>query len=238
MRLGPRPGLGAAPPGCCSRGRSTATGSSDPDHASEIEVRFHADGPAQTTVEVEHRYFERLIGGEGAHGAIRSGGGWPALLESYARMVKDLTVKDDQDGAGQEEQGGRVGEHPDAPYPVRTFGPDPVRPVPPIIAVEAKCEGGVVLMRYRITEHDADIEIHVHETGEHSRQLFASLQACQEGRCGCPTDQYDRLEDMAVQTDLDEVTIRLHPRAGQRFAPEQLQVCLDYTLAQVDDNAD
>ena len=37
----------------------------DPTHASEIEVRFHADGPAQTTVEVEHRYFERLIGGEG-----------------------------------------------------------------------------------------------------------------------------------------------------------------------------
>jgi len=61
----------------------------DPAHASEIEVRFHADGPAQTTVEVEHRYFERLVDGENVHGAIRSGGGWPALLDSYARMVKD-----------------------------------------------------------------------------------------------------------------------------------------------------
>ena len=61
----------------------------DPSRASEIEVRFHADGPAQTTVEVEHRYFERLVDGEGVYGAIRSGGGWPALLDSYARMVKD-----------------------------------------------------------------------------------------------------------------------------------------------------
>jgi len=75
----------------------------DPTHASEIEVRFHADGPAQTTVEVEHRYFERLVDGENVHGAIRSGGGWPALLDSYARMVKDQTSRDqtgtDQTGA-------------------------------------------------------------------------------------------------------------------------------------------
>ena len=70
----------------------------DPTHASEIEVRFHADGPAQTTVEVEHRYFERLVDGEGVHGTIRSGGGWPALLDSYARMVKDQTGTD-QTGA-------------------------------------------------------------------------------------------------------------------------------------------
>jgi uncharacterized protein YndB with AHSA1/START domain len=66
----------------------------DPAHASEIEVRFHADSPAQTTVVVEHRYFERLIGGEGVHGAIRSGGGWPALLDSFAHMVKDQTSAD------------------------------------------------------------------------------------------------------------------------------------------------
>ena len=90
-------------------------------------------------------------------------------------------------------------------------------------------------MRYQITEHDAGIEIQVHQSGEHAPQLLASLRDCQQGRCGCPTDQYDRLEDMAVQTDTDDVTIRLHPRAGQRFDPEQLQVCLDYTLAQADD---
>jgi uncharacterized protein YndB with AHSA1/START domain len=64
----------------------------DPAHASEIEVRFHADGPAQTTVEVEQRYFERLADGHSTHGAIRGGGGWAALLDSYARRVKDLTT--------------------------------------------------------------------------------------------------------------------------------------------------
>jgi uncharacterized protein YndB with AHSA1/START domain len=61
----------------------------DPGHASEIEVRFTADGPDATTVEVEHRYFDRLVGGEGVHGAITGGGGWAALLDSYAKAVAD-----------------------------------------------------------------------------------------------------------------------------------------------------
>ena len=59
----------------------------NPDHASEIEVLFVEDGPEQTRVEVEHRYFERLDGGQAIHDAIRSGGSWAVLLESYAKTA-------------------------------------------------------------------------------------------------------------------------------------------------------
>lgn len=59
----------------------------DPDRASEIEVRFTSDGPEQTTVTVEHRHFDRLVAGQAVHDAIRGGGGWPALLDSYATTV-------------------------------------------------------------------------------------------------------------------------------------------------------
>lgn len=61
----------------------------DPDHASEIEVLFTADGPGQTTVEVEHRHLDRLEGGQAISDAIRGGGGWAALLESFAKTVAD-----------------------------------------------------------------------------------------------------------------------------------------------------
>jgi uncharacterized protein YndB with AHSA1/START domain len=59
----------------------------DPEHASEIEVRFTPDGPGQTTVEVEHRLFDRLVGGDAIHGTINGGGGWTALLDGYAKAV-------------------------------------------------------------------------------------------------------------------------------------------------------
>jgi hypothetical protein len=59
----------------------------DPDHTSEIEVLFVEDGPEQTRVEVEHRYFERIDGGQAIHDAIRGGGSWTVLLESYAKTA-------------------------------------------------------------------------------------------------------------------------------------------------------
>jgi uncharacterized protein YndB with AHSA1/START domain len=61
----------------------------DSDHASEIDVRFTANGPAESTVEVEHRYFERLDGGQAINDAIRGGGGWALLLDGFAKIVAD-----------------------------------------------------------------------------------------------------------------------------------------------------
>jgi uncharacterized protein YndB with AHSA1/START domain len=53
--------------------------------ASEVEVRFVADGAGRTRVELEHRNFERM--GAAAGEKMRSGvdGGWPSLLEMFAK---------------------------------------------------------------------------------------------------------------------------------------------------------
>jgi uncharacterized protein YndB with AHSA1/START domain len=59
----------------------------DPEHASEIEVRFTADGPSQTIVELEHRLLDRLADGQAIHDTIISGGGWTAILELCAKAV-------------------------------------------------------------------------------------------------------------------------------------------------------
>lgn len=59
----------------------------DPEHASEIDVRFTANGPALTTVAVEHSSFERLVGGGTINDAIRGGGGWVLLLDCFAETV-------------------------------------------------------------------------------------------------------------------------------------------------------
>jgi hypothetical protein len=89
-------------------------------------------------------------------------------------------------------------------------------------------------MRYEISEQGKHVQIQIHQTGEHTPRLVASLQDCREGRCSCPTDQYDRLEDMTVQTGVDQLTVRLHPKPGQRLDTDQLQACLDYTLDQAE----
>jgi uncharacterized protein YndB with AHSA1/START domain len=59
----------------------------DPEHASEVDVRFTAEGPELTRVDVEHRHFERLVAAQGVHDGMRNGGGWKALLEAYAALA-------------------------------------------------------------------------------------------------------------------------------------------------------
>lgn len=58
----------------------------DPDltHASEVEVRFTESG-GQTTVDFEHRYIERLGGAEELARSVGSSGGWPGILDLFAK---------------------------------------------------------------------------------------------------------------------------------------------------------
>jgi len=59
----------------------------DPEHASEIEVRFTPEGSDQTTVDLEHRLIHRLVGGEAIRDSISGGGGWSAVLAQFAKAV-------------------------------------------------------------------------------------------------------------------------------------------------------
>lgn len=61
----------------------------DPEHASEIEIRFTADGPEQTRVELEHRLLDRLVAGEALRDGISGGGGWGAILAMFAKATEN-----------------------------------------------------------------------------------------------------------------------------------------------------
>jgi len=56
----------------------------DPDHASEVEVLFIAEGGNRTRVELEHRYFERHGADAAAvRGAVSATGGWGRVLDAF-----------------------------------------------------------------------------------------------------------------------------------------------------------
>ncbi|MBF6067864.1 MULTISPECIES: SRPBCC family protein [Nocardia] len=64
----------------------------DPRRASEIEIRFTADSPEQTTVTLEHRHLDRLVDGRAIHDTIAErGGGWSTLLELFRRTAESAS---------------------------------------------------------------------------------------------------------------------------------------------------
>jgi uncharacterized protein YndB with AHSA1/START domain len=68
---------------------------SDPAKASEVEVRFVAEGPARTRVELEHRHIDRHGDGwESMRDAVGSEGGWKVGLRAYAERLSREKVAD------------------------------------------------------------------------------------------------------------------------------------------------
>ena len=60
----------------------------DTSVSSEVEVRFIADGPNATRVELEHRNFERMGAEPGEKMRKDVDGGWPGMLEHFKQAAE------------------------------------------------------------------------------------------------------------------------------------------------------
>jgi uncharacterized protein YndB with AHSA1/START domain len=61
----------------------------NPEHTSEVEIHFVAEGSNRTRVELEHRNLDRHgQGWQAERDAVRSEGGWPLYFQRFGELLK------------------------------------------------------------------------------------------------------------------------------------------------------
>jgi uncharacterized protein YndB with AHSA1/START domain len=66
----------------------------DPERTSEVEVRFVAESPTRTRVELEHRHLDRHgAGWQSLSDGIEADDGWPLYLARFAALLHDPNVR-------------------------------------------------------------------------------------------------------------------------------------------------
>ena len=89
-----------------------------------------------------------------------------------------------------------------------------------------------VMPEYRINQTSQGVAIELTDVGDRQDALLESFGVCAQGRCGCPTDEYQKVETMHVRPGADRIDIELQAKPGERFDASEIAACLDYTVTE------
>ena len=68
----------------------------------------------------------------------------------------------------------------------------------------------------RIVKSDSEgLTIKVSEISGQQEQLLAGFTACQEGRCSCPTNEYQKLDSLNIEAVSGNIRLTLKAKSGQ-----------------------
>jgi hypothetical protein len=87
------------------------------------------------------------------------------------------------------------------------------------------------MTKYRINADGPSIAIELTEVGGNQERLLEAFAECQDGRCSCPTNEYEKVAAMDVQPDEDRIAIKLQAKPGTTFDAAEIVACLNYTVA-------
>ena len=69
-----------------------------------------------------------------------------------------------------------------------------------------------------------------------AKQLLNEFQTCREGRCDCPTDEYENLDTLEINDLAGKICLQLRAKSGLVFDEAEIEKCLDHTQRKLDPN--
>ena len=85
-------------------------------------------------------------------------------------------------------------------------------------------------MDYRMRKGQQELTVEIEGSELDNSRLMSEFQKCREGRCDCPTQEYDKLEGIRIEQDRDRFALHLKPKPGRSINQDAVAACLDHTL--------
>lgn len=90
------------------------------------------------------------------------------------------------------------------------------------------------MTNYTIEPDDNGLTIQLRDITASREGLLGAFQECREGRCDCPTDEYDKLASMWVRDRPDAITVRLDAKGGETLDESDIEACLRHTVGKAE----
>jgi len=84
-------------------------------------------------------------------------------------------------------------------------------------------------MKPEIKPNAEGLLIEISEIEGKEKNLLSALQACQNGSCSCPTDEYKKLYSIDIENSAGRIYLQLKAKPGQCVYESEIRKCLDHT---------
>jgi len=88
-------------------------------------------------------------------------------------------------------------------------------------------------MKHKIKDVKDRIEIKISDVKENQEELLKSFELCQKGQCGCPTDEYKKLQNLNISSSENEIMLNLEAKDGEKLNKSEIEKCIDFTVKKV-----
>ena len=89
------------------------------------------------------------------------------------------------------------------------------------------------MVEFAVRGGSSKLQITIGGASGKQAKLAQALQECAEGRCTCPTSQYEKLDSVTIAQDPNNVQVTLTARAGETIDRDAISRCLEYTAGRV-----
>jgi hypothetical protein len=89
------------------------------------------------------------------------------------------------------------------------------------------------VMKSEITRNANGIEIDITDVEGRKDKLLEAFHECSEGRCTCPTQEYEKMETLDITDTGDSIQLSIKAKDGDEIDTKEIEKCLEYTKKRV-----